>query len=68
MLSVEVKVNGIIFIIHFLLLASRQLTNFCMLIVYIAILMKIFFMIFFEIFSIFEVEMLFFSFGNSVYM
>lgn len=48
MLSVEVKVNGIIFIIHFLLLASRQLTNFCMLIVYIAILMKIFFMIFLE--------------------
>lgn len=60
--------NGIILIIQFLLLASRQLTNFCMLIVYIAILMKIFFMIFFEIFSIFEVEMLFFSFGNSVYM
>lgn len=60
--------NGIIFIIQFLLLASRQLTNFCMLIVYIAILMKIFFMIFFEIFSIFEVEMLFFSFDNSVYM
>lgn len=72
-LSVEITADGIIFLIPWstsLLLASRRLSNFCMLILYIAILMKTFLMIFLGggIFSIPEVEMLFFSFDITLHI